>query len=347
MDMSMSDWVFDVIPIFMIRLVADTGGIMTGGAAQVGSVGTTVASRSWTSSRSVTRSVPSLKISSIDESWETDFDRMTSSLGTPLSTCSRGTVMRPSTSDAVRPTARVWISTRGGANSGKTSTGVWNSLATPKNRSPPAAATSRKRNLRLERTIQRIMAQVAFHSLFELGDLDTQQLGRPDGHHRRSDRGPCRENRLIAGDGVDGDGLLHVGERPRARVREGGAVVVVLDGCDGDHQPASRRGLHRSRLDAEALGCPLRQPYPLVPRPCEEDLVNLGGRLRSGLRRFGARRERQATHQYHRNDPSPSCPHQSSSCAHESVGPTIAQLAPVTSVAPVGALIADPAVLPS
>ena len=33
-------------PIFMTRLVADTGGIMTGGAAQVGSVGITVAIRS-------------------------------------------------------------------------------------------------------------------------------------------------------------------------------------------------------------------------------------------------------------------------------------------------------------
>src|SRR5438445_6331863 len=210
MDISMSDWVFDVMPIFMIRDVADTGGIITGGAAHVGRVGTTFARRSCTSSRSRSRLVPSLKINSIDESCDTDFDRMRSRFAVPLSACSRGTVIRPSTSEAVRPTARVWISTRGGANSGKTSTGVWNSLATPKNRSPPAAATSRKRNLRLERTIQRIMAQVAFHSLFELGDLDTQQLGRPDGHHRRSDRAPCRENRLIAGDGVHGDGLLHV-----------------------------------------------------------------------------------------------------------------------------------------
>ena len=47
--MSMSDWDFEVMPIFMIRDVAETGGIITGGAAQVGSVGTTDASRSCTS----------------------------------------------------------------------------------------------------------------------------------------------------------------------------------------------------------------------------------------------------------------------------------------------------------
>ena len=34
--------VFEDSPIFMTRLVDDSGGIMTGGAAQVGSVGATV-----------------------------------------------------------------------------------------------------------------------------------------------------------------------------------------------------------------------------------------------------------------------------------------------------------------
>ena len=43
---------FDDRPIFMTRLVVETGGIITGGAAQVGSVvRTTVAMRSWTSWR--------------------------------------------------------------------------------------------------------------------------------------------------------------------------------------------------------------------------------------------------------------------------------------------------------
>jgi len=36
-DMSVTDIAFEVIPIFMTRLVADRGCIMNGGAAQVGS----------------------------------------------------------------------------------------------------------------------------------------------------------------------------------------------------------------------------------------------------------------------------------------------------------------------
>jgi hypothetical protein len=61
-DISMTDWVFDVIPICMTRAVAETGGIITGGAAQVGRLGVTIASRSWTSWRACCRLVPCLKI---------------------------------------------------------------------------------------------------------------------------------------------------------------------------------------------------------------------------------------------------------------------------------------------
>ena len=43
----------DESPICMIRLVEETGGMMTGGAAQVGSVGITVWSRSETSCRAL------------------------------------------------------------------------------------------------------------------------------------------------------------------------------------------------------------------------------------------------------------------------------------------------------
>ena len=63
-DMSSSDIVFDDSPIFMTRLVAESGCIMMGGAAQVGSVFCTVAIRSWTSCRACIVSVPRLKISS-------------------------------------------------------------------------------------------------------------------------------------------------------------------------------------------------------------------------------------------------------------------------------------------
>ena len=60
-DKSITDRFFDEIPIFIMRLVADNGGNITGGAAQVGSVGETMATRSATSCRAFSRSVPSLK----------------------------------------------------------------------------------------------------------------------------------------------------------------------------------------------------------------------------------------------------------------------------------------------
>jgi hypothetical protein len=44
--MSISDISSDVRPIFMTRLVADSGWIMNGGADQLGSLGVTVATRS-------------------------------------------------------------------------------------------------------------------------------------------------------------------------------------------------------------------------------------------------------------------------------------------------------------
>jgi hypothetical protein len=46
--MSITDTVFDEMPIFITRLVAETGWIMNGGAAHVGNVGTIVATRSCT-----------------------------------------------------------------------------------------------------------------------------------------------------------------------------------------------------------------------------------------------------------------------------------------------------------
>ena len=80
-------------PIFMIRLVAESGGIIHGGLAQVGRVGVTWAMRSCTSCRALTSSVPRSKISSIAESWETDFERSSSRPGTPVSCSSIGIVI--------------------------------------------------------------------------------------------------------------------------------------------------------------------------------------------------------------------------------------------------------------
>src|SRR5690242_13712085 len=102
-DISIRDLVFEESPIFITRLVADTGWSMTGGAAQVGIVGITVWTRSDTSCRACNRSVPCLKRSSIEESWAIDLDRSVSRPGTPLSAASSGTVTRDSTSAADRP----------------------------------------------------------------------------------------------------------------------------------------------------------------------------------------------------------------------------------------------------
>ena len=126
----MTDSSLEVMPIFMTRLVDDSGGIMSGGAAQVGSVAVTVATRSVTSWRTWSSSMPDLKMSMTDDSWCTDFERMTSTPGTPASAFSSGTVTSASTSAGDRPRQMVWISTRGGANSGNTSTGSsWTRMA--------------------------------------------------------------------------------------------------------------------------------------------------------------------------------------------------------------------------
>ena len=112
------------MPICTARPVADTGASMTGGAAQVGRVAATAVIRSCTSWRAFSSLKPCLKISSIAESCGTDLDRMSSRPSTPLRACSRGTVTNCSTSEVDRPRQAVWMTTRGGANSGKASTRV-------------------------------------------------------------------------------------------------------------------------------------------------------------------------------------------------------------------------------
>ncbi len=154
--MAISEWSFDDIPICTARPVAETGGSMTGGAAQVGRLETTVSNRSATSCLASSRSVPGLKISSIDDSCGTDLERRSSSPSTPLRACSSGTVTRDSTSAVVRPMHRVWISTLGGANSGKTSMRIAGSATVPNTIMPTAAATTMNRNLRLAETVRRI-----------------------------------------------------------------------------------------------------------------------------------------------------------------------------------------------
>src|SRR3954452_19578167 len=171
---------FDDRPIFMMRLVEETGGIRNGGAAHVGSVGRTVCMRSETSWRALKRSVPRLKRSSRLLSCGTDEERMVSTPGMPFSASSSGTLTSSSTSEAVSPRHAVWIVTIVGANSGKTSTCWLRTSAVPKYTSAAAMATTRERNLRLEPTIQRIRVR----SLLLDAVRRAEQLGRADGHDR-------------------------------------------------------------------------------------------------------------------------------------------------------------------
>src|SRR5919106_6105307 len=115
-DMSIRDSSSDVSPIFMTLLVEERGWIMKGGDDQLGRVGETLATRSCTTCRACRRLVPRSKSSWIDESWGNDLERIVSSPGTPWSACSRGTVIRDSTSSDDSPVLMVWISTLGWAN---------------------------------------------------------------------------------------------------------------------------------------------------------------------------------------------------------------------------------------
>ena len=132
-------------PIFMIRLVADAAGIIHGGLAHVGMFGRTCATRSWTSWRALVSSVPFSKMSRIDDSCETDFERSSFRPGMPCSTSSIGTVTSSSTSAEELPSAIVWISTCGGANSGKTSTLAPGIETAPKTMRPVATKMTSQR----------------------------------------------------------------------------------------------------------------------------------------------------------------------------------------------------------
>ena len=138
--------VFDVSPIFMTRLVDESGCSMTGMPADCGSSAMAILRRSCTRCRATRRSVPGLKSITTCDSAPPEEERMTSMPGTPRSESSMGMVISSSTSVEVMPGPSVWISIFGGANSGNTSTGILRSCCEPKATSAAAAATTRKRN---------------------------------------------------------------------------------------------------------------------------------------------------------------------------------------------------------
>src|SRR6185295_16470043 len=113
--------------------------------------------RSWTNARARMMSVPGSKMSRMDDRPVTDCERMVLSHGTPCNSSSMGTVTSDSTSAADRPSDSVWISTYGGANSGKASTGTSRSRTNPPHSSAAATMSTTNLSFKLDSTIQRIM----------------------------------------------------------------------------------------------------------------------------------------------------------------------------------------------
>ena len=130
---SVWDMVADVIPIFINRLSDDNGDNITGERALTGSWAAMVPSRSCTCWRAAMRSASPSRIKTTEDNPRTDLERMVFTPGTPASALSTGTLISDSTSGVDKPGASVWISTRGGANSGNTSSGML--------RAPRAAAS--------------------------------------------------------------------------------------------------------------------------------------------------------------------------------------------------------------
>ena len=179
---SICDSCFEVIPIFKTRLSDESGERMTGGCAAAGSAAAVRSRRSCTSCRAPISSVPSSKMSTTDDRPSTDLDRRVLRPGTPFIAVSSGTVTRLSTSPVDSPGASVWISTSGGANSGKTSSGVSSAARVPAIISTTARATTTKRRRSDDSTSRRIMS-----ALLADAELDAEQFRSAVGDDLRAD----------------------------------------------------------------------------------------------------------------------------------------------------------------
>src|ERR687894_1794570 len=207
----------DVIPIFMTRAVDENGGIRKGGLAQVGNRGDANARRSCTNCRDSYRSTSLSKMSWICERSATDLERISMSPGIPFSSSSSGTVISSSTCSEELPIAMVWISTCGGANSGKTSTSALRVSPMPKTISAAAAKITSHRNRKLDPTIQRISNPYLSMCDLELGAVYESGSER---HDLCTGGWAGGEHDAITDDVVDNDLLPHVGPRLGNRVRE-------------------------------------------------------------------------------------------------------------------------------
>src|ERR687890_1442246 len=143
----------------------------------------------------------------------TDLERISTSPGIPFSWSSSGIVINSSTCCEELPTAMVWISTCGGANSGKTSTSALRVSPMPKIKSAAAAKITSHRNRRLDPTIQRIR-----HPYLSMCDLELGAVhqGGPDRNYLGAGRRASGEHDAITGHVVNTDLLAHIGQRLRS-----------------------------------------------------------------------------------------------------------------------------------
>src|SRR5918997_2439185 len=179
----------------------------------------------------------------------TDLERISTSPGIPLSWSSSGIVINSSTCCEELPIAMVWISTCGGANSGKTSTSALRVSPMPKTISAAAAKITSHRNRKLDPTIQRISNPYLSMCDLELGAV---HLGGPDRHDLRTGGWAVEEHDAVTDDVVDNDLLPHIGPRLGRGVSVRVALGVVDDGAIG-HDRSLAVLANRGGLDAGSL----------------------------------------------------------------------------------------------
>src|SRR5688572_3609539 len=121
----------------------------------------------------------------------------------------------------------VWISTCGGANSGKTSTSEFRVSPMPKTISAAAAKRTSHRNRKLDPTIQRISNPYLSMCDLELGAV---YLGGPYRYDLSTRWWAVGEHDAITDDIVDNNALPHIRQRLRNCVCERLAIGVVDDG---------------------------------------------------------------------------------------------------------------------
>src|SRR4051812_9107035 len=157
-------------------------------------------------------------MSCTDDSPSTDFERRVFSQDVPLSAFSSGTLIRLSTSSVESPGASVWISTSGGANSGKTSSGAFRAAWTP-----TMIRTTERARTRIRARSAVAMIQDTSLAPAELG---AEQLHRAGGHDLGALGRSGGERREVADDALDPDSAAGVFVRAEHFIDPGPAVDV-------------------------------------------------------------------------------------------------------------------------